>query len=186
MERIVKKILIPAFILASTLSVTATAADDSGWFAGAAIGQSDIDASGISFDEDTSYKLFAGYDFTRNWALGVEYADLGEFDVTSSLPAGVTAFTEVDGFNFYGMYSHHINDSFSLFAKAGIFIWDVTAVASGPGGTATASEDDSDFSWGLGGAFNMTDSAALTLEFQRFDIGDDEVDTITGGITFRF
>jgi len=186
----VKKRLIPALILASTFSLTATAADDSGWFIGAAVGQSDIDASGATFDEDTSYKLLAGYDFTRNWAIGIEYIDLGDFDVEklfgAPLPAGVKSSLEADGFNFFGMFTYPVNDSFDVFAKAGVFSWDVEASASGPGGSASAGDDGTDYSLGLGAALNFTDSAAITVEFQRFDIDGDDVDTITAGITFRF
>jgi len=190
MERIVKKTLIPAFILASTLSATAIAADDSGWFATAAIGQSDVDASDIELDQATNYKLLVGYDFTRNWAIGVEYADLGKFDVTSlfgdPLPADVSSFLEVDGVNFFGQYTQPINDSFSLFAKAGVYLWDLKATASGSEGSGSESDDGSDISWGVGAEFNVTDTAALAVEFQRFDIGGDNINTLTGGITFQF
>jgi len=186
----VKKRFISAFILASTFSVSAVAADDSGWFIGAAAGQSDIDASGVTFDEDSSYKLLAGYDFTRHWAIGVEYVDLGDFDVETllgaPLPAGVTSSLEADGFNFFGMFTYPVNDTFGVFAKAGLFYWDIEASASGPGGVARVDDDGTDFSLGLGAALNLTDNAAITIEFQRFDIDGDDVDTITGGITFRF
>lgn len=175
-----KKVLIPAFILASTISTSVLASDSTGWFADVSVGQSDVDVSG--YDEDTSYKIGAGYMFNDNWSAGIEYVDLGEFDIT--VP-GVTGSADVDGFNFYGRFSFPVNDSFNLFAKAGLFAWDGSASASGPGGSASLNGDGTDLSLGLGAEYKLNNSVSLKVEYERFD-SDDDVDTITGGIAFRF
>ena len=177
-----KKLLVPTFIAATSLSLTTIAAEDSGWFLGAAIGQSDVDIS--AYDESTTYKLVTGYDFNKNWALGVEYIDMGDFDI-NGFP-GVSADVEIDGFNFFGMFSIPVSDSFDLFAKAGAFHWEGDASISGGGLSISLDDDGTDFSWGVGAALNASDSASLFLEYQRFDVDGDDIDTITAGLLFRF
>jgi opacity protein-like surface antigen len=181
-ERNVKKLLVPAFIAATSIGLTAHAAEDSGWFIGAAAGQSDVDIS--AYDESTTYKVVAGYDFNKNWALGVEYIDMGDFDI-DGFP-GVNADVEIDGFNFFGMFTLPVSETFDLFAKAGAFHWDADASVSGGGLSVSLNDDGTDFSWGVGAALNATENVALTLEFQRFDIDGDDIDTITAGLKFSF
>jgi len=170
----VKKTLIPAFILASTLSLTATAADDSAWFSSLAIGESSL--STVDLEDAISHKVALGYGFNRNWALGVEYTDLGEFHRTD-VPVGFEAFVEVYGFNYFGMFSFPVSDAFSVFAKAGIYHWNIK-----PSGNTDF--DEQDFAWGVGTALNIHKDAALTLEFQRFEVAEEAIDAITVGITF--
>ena len=74
----------------------AFAADEKGWYLGAGYGQSEAavdkakingayvtgsytSASTTADETDTGWKLFGGYQFTRNWAVELAYVDLGKF-----------------------------------------------------------------------------------------------------------
>ena len=70
---------------AATDFAVPVAAQDSGFYAGLSLGQSSMtDActglpAGVSCDDkDSAWKIFGGYQFSRNFALELGYANLGE------------------------------------------------------------------------------------------------------------
>ncbi len=71
-----------------------------------------------------------------------------------------------------------------LFAKAGIFMWDMSVKEAGYG--KFYSEDGNDLSYGIGAAFNLTKQFGLVLEYQRFEIDDEDLSNISIGARFNF
>ena len=140
------------FLLLSTSLLTALPAGaDNGFYVGAGIGGSRVEAkvdklgllppSGESI-EDTDFgesgfawKAFGGYRFTDFLAAEVAWLDFGEPDVslcfTENPPAGVRCesrewdvATSLDGVNIDLVGIWPIGERWELFAKLGLFIWD--------------------------------------------------------------
>ena len=64
------------------------------------LGSSTSPGSFASEKQDTSYKLFGGYQFNRNFALEAGYFNLGKFTYSTSLPAGtLNGRYEIEGLN---------------------------------------------------------------------------------------
>ncbi|MEO8009277.1 MAG: outer membrane beta-barrel protein [Betaproteobacteria bacterium] len=89
-----------------------------------------------------------------------------------------------------------LGDQFSLFGRTGLGFWnlDFKFSASGPGGTASASESETGVSplLGIGTTFNFTPQFSLRGEFERhFSVGKDDttgksdIDLITLGLQYR-
>jgi len=80
-----------------TLGMTGSALADSGFYGGASIGQATIDAcDGVANcdDEDTGWKVFAGWELNPNVAFEAGLVDFGEI---SGSVGGTEVSAEVDG-----------------------------------------------------------------------------------------
>jgi OOP family OmpA-OmpF porin len=178
-------------ILALSLPLTAvaqsTGAQSMGPYLGGSFGMTSVDVcDDLGFlgltecdDSDTGFKVFGGYRINDNFAAEVGFVDLGE--VTVSGPGG-SASVETDGFQFAGLGVIPLNSQFELFAKLGLFMWDVSA--SGP--TGSASDDGNDLMFGAGAAWNFTEQVAARIEWERFDVDGDDVDFWSLGVQFNF
>ena len=165
--------LMLALIATSTLAAApAMAGDEPGWFVGAGAGYFTVDANGFD-GSDTSFKVLGGYDFGRYFTGEIEYIDGGSPD-----DRGVSI--EVDGFNASVLGTLPVSNQVEVFAKLGMFFWDVEARGFG---------DDSgeDFSYGLGISYGFPSNLGVRAEYQRFDIEDsDTVDLAALSLTWRF
>lgn len=206
----------------------AFAADEKGWYLGAGLGQSkaDIDnakinslfsgytggASTTSDETDTGWKLFGGYEFTRNWAVELAYVDLGKFLTNTRATTGGSTDvyryeSEAKGWSIAGVGTAMVSDTFGVFGKLGAFRWDLDQKCSftngGGGGTsctapANRSASGTDLTYGVGLKYNLTEQTGLRLEWEQFkDVGNDsftgssgtgqaDVDLISLGIQYTF
>lgn len=174
------------------------AAGDAGWYAGLSAGRTDFDVScsdlaGIGFvgscdDDDTGWKVYGGYQFTKNWGLEFGYVDFGELDVKGTiLGIPATAKAEVDGWTLSGVGTLPFTDNFSGFAKLGLIRAEADIKATVGG--VTVSDDDSSTEWtaGLGVKYDFTKNVSLRAEWERFnDLGDDDADLLSVGLVFKF
>jgi OmpA-OmpF porin, OOP family len=201
----------PALLLGA-LGLTVVAASpafaaDSGWYVGGSVGQANtnvdtgaIDAavrgagaatsSTTADDSDTGWKLFFGYQFNQNFALELNYTDLGNISTTTTTtgPVGtVSGRFDSKGWGIDGIAMAPISKEFDLFAKIGFFRWeaDATAAAIVGGAAAAVARSDSGTSakFGLGARYHFTENVALRLEWERFnDIGNEST---TGNGSFN-
>ncbi len=126
-------------------------------FVGVSAGQSDTNVGGDS--RKTAAKLFAGYDFTRNWAIEGGYADLGK----PQWPQGESRET---AWYLAGKGTMPINNQFDLFAKLGAS-WNKVALND---------TRKSDLYAGVGGEYLFSKQVGLRLEYEDFGkFGDDNV-----------
>ena len=211
-KQVARNALGAALILAFTTAPVAFAADEKGWYLGAGYGQSEINvdttkinsglisagtytsASTTADETDTGWKLFGGYQFTRNWAVEFAYVDLGKVTVN---PRGtVTGVTDVyrgegtaKGWSLAGVGTVMVSDSFGVFGKLGAFRWDydtkcsiVTNATAGAtcapttgsyAGPANRSASGTDLTYGIGLKYNLTKQANLRVEWEQFkDVGN--------------
>ena len=210
------------FIFAAVPS--AFAADEKGWYLGVSAGQTkaDVDeaafnsiyvaggftsASTSSDEKDTGWKVFGGYQLSKNWAVEGAYVDLGKATTktTATGPAGeYTGEGKTKGWSFSGVGTLPVSDSFAVFGKLGAFLWDVDSKCnkvSGAGSCAASTNNASgtDLTYGIGVKYDFTKNVGLRVEWERFKntgdkfnttgttgTGEADVDLLSLGIQFKF
>lgn len=177
--------LIGAMILAMGMAGSVFAGN--GFYAGASVGQSSADVCGDLLavgatgcdDNDTGWKLFGGYNLSENFAVEGAWVDLGEV----SASVGATALgVELDGFVIDAKATLPINDQFGIFGKLGFIMWN----ADGTGAASGTDDDGTDFAFGLGAQYMLTDQFGLVGEWERFDLDGDDVDLLSIGAMMKF
>src|SRR5437016_4828755 len=84
-------------------------------YVGGGIGQSKFKGDCGGCDKnDTSFRLFGGYQFTRNIAAELAYADLGKIKFTGGGEVAVTAW------DLSGVFSWPLANQFSVFGRLGL------------------------------------------------------------------
>lgn len=143
--------------------------------------------SGPVDGKDSGFKLFGGYQFTKNLAAELAYVDLGTLTYSGTfLGAPVTnGRLETTGLNMSLVGTFPVNPSFSLFAKAGIFVWTADARDVTGGAPFSGSQDDSDLSFGFGGAFQIGPRLSLRGEWERYE-AIDNISLLSIGLAYGF
>lgn len=181
-----------AALIASSLCLPAFAADN-GFYIGGSVGRSDygVGAGDIGMtagsvdDTDTGYKVFAGYNFTRNFGIEAAYVDLGDLTFSGNVGATpVSGSADVQGFNISAVLTAPIDDRFSVFGKLGAFVWDADFAANSAAVRWTGSGSSTDFSAGLGAAYSFNKNLSLRAEYEYFD--DVDANLWTVGLAYKF
>lgn len=194
-----RRTILSALVAGAVLGSGAACAENPLWYAGASLGQSMMDdgfanewntllesqlgvtSSSTMEEEDTAWKIFGGYRLMENLAFEVAYVDFGEFPVDSTITAPASATVrlepEITAWTLDAVGIFPVVDRLDAFGKVGVAMWDLEAdiVASGVGGVAAVSvdNDDSDFHFGVGANFGLTETAAIRLEWERINSDDD-------------
>jgi hypothetical protein len=165
---------------------------DSGFYIGGSLGgatlEAEFDPNDIpvpdlpsSIDEDdTAYKIFAGYRFDLPVIdLGVEagYVNFGEPEVDI---LGEELVLDPTGVNLWGVASLDAG-IIDVFAKVGYIMWDIEADFLGE----SISDDGTDIGYGLGVSFGLG-PVEIRGEYELYDIEDADVSMLSLGIVFRF
>lgn len=190
----VRSSLIALFAALTFAPITAFA--DSGLYVGGSIGgaslELDFGDTGIpdfptEIDEDdTAYKLFAGYKFDLPVIdFGIEggYVDFGKPDFGVEV-ADVAIDVELDptGFNLWGIAGIEAGPV-DLFAKLGYVFWDLEV--SVPGTNVSESDDGSDIGYGVGAAIGLG-PLQLRGEYEIYDVEDADLSMLSLGIAYQF
>jgi OOP family OmpA-OmpF porin len=201
-------------VLAAILSPYAVA-DDSGWYAGANVGQSraKIDdpriaaqllgtgVTGVSIADnkrDTGYKLFGGYRVNKNFALEGGYFNLGRFSyVATTVPAGTLAGNiRLQGLNLDAVGMLPITEQFSVFGRLGVNYAQARDSFASTGAVLAPinpnpSKNQVNYKFGAGLQYDFTKSLGMRLEAERYRINDavgnkGDVDLYSLGLVYRF
>jgi OmpA-OmpF porin, OOP family len=149
-----------AFVASALLaSAPAFAADDSGFYVGAGVGDFGLEIDG---------------QFMKYLAAELEYIDGGTAE-----DFGLEI--DVSGFNLSAMGILPVGEKFNVFAKLGMIFWDADL-----GGAGRGSESGEDFSWGVGAGYDFTDQFGARVEYQGFEIEDADGDMISLGFSWMF
>ncbi|MGA7965050.1 MAG: OmpA family protein [Gammaproteobacteria bacterium] len=189
-------------------------ANDSGWYIGGNVGQSrsTIDdaritnsllgagftTTGIRHNEhDLGYKLFAGYQFGKYFALEGGYFDLGKFDFTATTtPTG----TLHGSIKLKGLYADFLGilpftSKFSAFARIGVDYAQADDSYTGTGAVnvldSNPSTRQANYNYGVGLQYNFVPSFGMRLEAERYRVNDavghkGDVDLYSLGLVYRF
>lgn len=175
-----------ALLGAVALALALPAAAQSNWmssvYVGGAVGQSKFkDAcNGLANcdDKDTSWGLFAGYQFGRTFGAELGYHDLG----SASIPGA-----SVDGkaLELVGVGALPLGNQFSVYGKLGGYRGELKG-----GGIK---ETNTDLTYGLGVQWDFTRNLGVRGEWQRYpnmgggDFGDEtDVDVLRVAALWRF
>ena len=189
-------------------------ADDTGWYAGANVGQSraKIDDARITSQllgtgfstatitdnkRDTGYKIFGGYQFNPNFALEGGYFNLGRFGYTATtVPAGTLNGTiRLQGVNLDAVGILPMTEKFSMFGRAGLDYAQARDNFTGTGLVSVLNPNPSknqlNYKLGLGLQYAFTESLGLRLETERYRINDavgnhGDIDLVSLGLVYRF
>lgn len=165
-----------------------------GFYIGGGLGQfnaqiddvDEVDDTVDSWDEDdTAYKLFAGYRMNSFLAFELDYIDLG--DPSGEVVPGFNVDASVDGFAPYVVGTIPLGEWFEVYGRLGYFFYDATFRAEDElGGDATFDEESEDLVWGagVGGNFGRLN---VRFEYERFDFeGVDDADALWLTAAWRF
>ncbi|WP_415905643.1 porin family protein [Neptuniibacter sp. QD48_55] len=177
-----KKTLLATALISGIFSQAAMA--DSNFYLGGGVGKTSVDyvevtGATVTDDSDTSWKIFGGYNFNKNFAVEFAYQDLGE---NSADVLNVPVKIEGDAYSVALLGKLPVGEKAEFFAKLGYAHIDADADINN---LASVSEDDSDVLYGLGANYSVTEKVDLRLEWERMDF-EDEVDTVSLGVIYNF
>lgn len=179
-----------ATLITGILLLPAIASADSGFYLGGSVGGSTLEADlsditipglpSILDEDDTAYKLFAGYTFDGPIVnLGIEggYVNFGKPDIDVF---GDPFLLDTDGLNLWGIAALDAGPV-EIYGKLGMIAWDVTADYLG----ASAKEDGTDVGYGAGLRFSLG-SLKIRGEYEIYDLDDADLGMLSIGIAYQF
>lgn len=208
------KIYLAAFAAAASLITGQAYGADEGFYLGAGIGytRATPDNAGVlassgapagsSISSDKSsfgWKEYGGYQFNKNIALELSFADLGKYDFTFTRP-GFTPATgkiTINGFGISAVGILPLDNKFSLIGRLGGFYSTLnasTSINAFTAGTATSGKDRKFVpNFGVGANYELTKSLGLRAEIERFSgMGSSsksiktDVNLLSAGVYYRF
>ena len=187
-----RKALVAVFGLTAAALAMPAAAQSA--YIGGSLGQSkfNIDCSGglTCDDKDTAFRLFGGYQFTRNLAAELGYADLGKSKLTG--PGGTDELA-ADAWDLSGVFMWPFGSTgFNVFGRLGLYYGNMDL-----SGVDRGSKTTTNVTYGLGGGYDFNKSLGLRAEWQRYSKmkarndatgaeTDGDVDNLSIGVLWRF
>ncbi|BBB61572.1 hypothetical protein UNDKW_3299 [Undibacterium sp. KW1] len=142
-------------------------------YLGASVGQSDnsnyCNYATTCDSKATSYKLFGGYNFNKNFAVESSYFSGGKTSINSGVPLGHSE-QKKTGFSLAGVYNYEFNEAFAGFAKLGIArvkaetTYDTSGLPS-----YSASNTGNQALLGVGVSYKITPNVAVRAEFEKYN-----------------
>ncbi|MET0279527.1 MAG: OmpA family protein [Steroidobacteraceae bacterium] len=203
-----------AMAVCAALASHMAAAQDTGWYLGINAGQaratindddivSGLQGAGfatnfIADDNDHfAYKAFAGYDFSRYFAMEGGYFDPGRFGYLAGTtpPGSLRGNMRLNGVNLDALAFLPMGDRFSLFGRVGANYAEVRDAFVGSGSvnvlTPDRSERNLNYKFGAGMQWLFTPSFAMRAEAERYRIDDPtdrkaDIDMFSIGLLYRF
>jgi OOP family OmpA-OmpF porin len=175
----------------SAVSASAFAAegDSSGFYVGGGIGGSNykMDCSGCS-NPDVGFKLFAGYQFSPNFALEGSYLDFGKINYDSGdLHASVKLYS----FTAAGVGIVPMGNQAKVFGKLGAHYSTADADAGYRGRSGSGSASKGGLLLGLGFQYDFTKNFSGRLEYEWLNFGSGALDNsnlqlYTANLVYKF
>ena len=172
------------------------AAQDRGLYLGASLGTGTtsnacLNITGACDDTDNAYKLFGGYQVSRNLAWELAYGYLGDATATGTDALGTPVDFEITNkaLDFSGIVSLPVNERFSVFGRLGVYRSQSERRGTG---VVQGGDHNGGFTWGLGLRIDLGRALAVRAEWQQYpDIGgenpsENDVNLLTLGLVMRF
>ena len=150
----------------------------SGFYLGGGFGQfnaqiddvDQVDNTVDSWDEDdTAYKVFAGYRLNRFLAFEADYINLGE--PSGAVVPGRNVDASVDGFAPYVVGTLPLGPYFEAYGKLGYYFYDATLGQEDTvNGRVQFDEESEDLVWGAGIGANIGEKFNVRFEYERMDL----------------
>ena len=185
-----------AALVVAAAAPTAYAQDENaGWYLGGGVGQfnaqiddvDDVDATVDDWDnDDTAYKVFAGYRMNNFLAFELDYINLGE--PSGSVVPGMNLDAAVDGFAPYVVGTIPLGNWFEVYGRLGYYFYDATVgVENEIDGRAEFDEESEDLVYGAGIGAKIGEKLNVRFEYERFDLqGVDDADSLWLTAAWKF
>ena len=174
-----------------------------GFYVGYHYGNSDFDTGvdtvvGATLDEeDNGYSLILGNRIDESVSLEGHYADFGEASLsgdsgdTFRLSGTTYAFTttatiavSATSMGASGKLHFNMADSLDGYIKAGLHSWETEVTLSAATASATTTDDGVDTLFGMGAEYAIGEKIGLIVGYDRFNMDDDSVTLLYGGVKF--
>ena len=137
-----------------------------------------------SDSRDTSYNIYGGGYFNRNFGMELGYTDFGKI-----ARAGGT--TKAEGINLSLVGRWPLSSSFSLVGKLGTTYGRTNVSSALASGIASGRESGLGWSYGLGAEYAFTPNWSAVLQWDEHDLkfsgsGRDSISSTTVGLKYRF
>jgi OOP family OmpA-OmpF porin len=203
-----------AAIAAMPLAQAAEPAAGANWYLGAGVGQARAKledstvatalagtgarVATITRDQsETSYKLYAGYQYNRYLGFEGGVFNLGSFTFNATTTPAATlngAVKNTVGANFDVVGTLPLADRFSLHARAGIQSSKTRDLFSSSGlalSTLSPGKNEIGYKAGVGAGFDFTRSVGMRAKWERYRVGDGiggkmNVDVYTLNLLYKF
>ncbi|MGH8669668.1 MAG: outer membrane beta-barrel protein [Burkholderiales bacterium] len=173
------------------------------WYVGGSAGQSEFkrtcEGLAIGCDEsDSAWRVFAGYQYSRNVAFELGYADAGEAEGAGNIGGQPANFKrKVRAWDLSGLLQFPVGERFGLFGRLGIMRDETKFTGTLLGAPVATSEKHFGWTYGLGAEANFG-ALGLRAEWQRYATTgggglapflpnpEDDVDVFSLGLLVRF
>ena len=214
MDRIIKTVGTLGLLWCAVMNNLFAMTDDSGWYVGANIGQSrakiaddritakllngNLVTTSISENNrDHGYKIFGGYLINKNFAIEGGYFDLGEFGFKAlTLPTGtLNGNIKLKGLNLDAVGILPLTEKFAAFGRVGMNYAHAKDSFSGTGSVSVLnpnpSKYDTNYKFGVGLQYALTESIGIRAEAERYRIDDaignkGDINLLSLGLVYRF
>lgn len=193
-----KKIALAAMLGMAGIAASpamAQSMDDRSFYVGGSLGQAEAgnwcDTSGTGLglascdDEDTGWKAFAGYRFSRNLAVEASYINFGDYTATVTF-GGASATVNADatawGLAAVGIFP--VSERFDLFGKLGFVRGETEADVVIGGTTVTVGDDGTEMHYGFGATYNLSRNLGIRAEWEN--VNDADLSLLSLGVQYRF
>lgn len=184
-----KRMALNGLALLGLLASTTVLADTQpGFYAGAGVGKASLEIDGLFDEDDTSFRVFGGYNFNRYFAVEATYFDGGKPEATFRGPGGTaTVEAATSGLDVSMLGRLPIGEVFSLYGKLGFASYDADVKARANGRVVfEETGSDEDVSYGIGAAFNLGPSFELRAEYDSIQIEDGDFTFLSVNGLFKF
>lgn len=196
MKKIAKAIGTLGLVSCAVINSQFALAEDSGWIGGLSVGQATakIDDDRIKarllgagltttsmsdVNSDTGFKIFAGYQFNKNFALEGGYFDLGKFGYTAiTTPAGtMDGNIKLRGLNLDAVGMLPLAKKFSVFGRLGLNYAEAKDNFTSTGAVVmltnpSSSKREANYKAGVGAQYDFNEYVGLRGEWERYRIND--------------
>ena len=215
MKKMSKTILSLGLVGSAVFNLPLAVADTAGWYIGGNLGKAEANiddadiatqlrstgATSVSIsedDRDTAFKLFGGYQYSKNMAVEAGYFDLGEFGYTATtVPTGaLTGQAKINGVSLDLVGMHPLSEKFSVFGRIGLNYAQTedsftntgtVPVPANPG----PNKNDLSYKYGAGLQYDFSETLGARAEVERYRIDDavgnkGDIDLLSVGLVYRF
>ena len=132
----------------------------------------------ISGSDTGGYSVAVGKYINSNISVELGYADFG--DDTTNI-GGVDAEFEATAIQFSALGYLPLSEKAGLFARIGVEKISADSTVS----SVSIDTDETDLFYGVGGYYNVSENIDVRVEFQRHEIENGELDTVSAGVAVK-